>query len=136
MMVTAVAAPAPHRRMPRVRSALNPGLELYLREVANLPPLSVDEEERLTRGSLRGDLRARDALVRGSLRLVPIIAVEYLDDNVSMMTLIEHGNLGLIRAAEVYRVGDGPFCTFAAGHVCLAIALHLKEAARPALPVH
>jgi RNA polymerase primary sigma factor len=136
MMATAVAVPTPRCSVPRCLPASDAGLESYLRELANLLPLSMDDEERLVQGLLLGRPRARDELIQGSLWLVPVIAVEYLDATEGLIDLVEQGNLGLIRAAEAYRVADGPFCTFAAGHVCLAIELYLKGVATHAIPVH
>jgi hypothetical protein len=103
----------------------DPGLVLYLREVARLPPLSIEEEDRLVQALLGDSPEARDALILRSLRLVTSLVTCYLDEGMCLLNLIEHGNLGLLRAVEACRYADGPFCTFAAGHICLAVELHL-----------
>jgi len=128
-MLTATAVPAfPLPFTSGRRPCPDAGLELYLKEVARVRPLSLGEEERLLAASTRGNTKARDALIQRSLRLVPVVAAEYLDSGMSLLELIEAGNLGLVRAAKSYRYVDGPFCVFAAGRIALAIEAALVAA--------
>ena len=108
------------------RARSDPGLALYLREVQREPPLSMEEEDDLVRRSRRGDRKARDVLMRRSLRLVPVIAEHYEDQDADLLDLIEQGNLGLLRAVETYGLCDGPFYVHAVREICRAIEAFLK----------
>ncbi len=112
--------------------ATDPGLEVYLAAVRQAPPLSVDEEDRLLAALGRGDPDARCELVRRSLRLVPPVAEHYLAPGVRMLDLIEHGNVGLVRAVEAYAPADGPFYVRAAREICWSIEAFLKSRAAEA----
>ena len=81
---------------------MDAGLQLYIREAGRVLTLSARAEQALVRRIRRGDLTARDELVRSHLHLVPRIARAYEDKGLSLSELIEQGNLGLIRAAEKF----------------------------------
>ena len=76
-------------------------LSAYLREIAKLPRVSVDEERAL---ALRirddGDETALTRLVEANLRFVVSYAKRYRGLGVSFLDLIHQGNLGLIEAAR------------------------------------
>jgi len=111
---------------------VDPGLAAYVREVERIRPLSLDEESALTRRSHGGDLRARERLVLAGLRLVPNLAVPYATAaGVSLLELIEQGNLGLLRAAETYvpSAVDPLFCVYAAERIREAIEAYLASGA-------
>lgn len=80
-------------------------LNLYLDEVAEIPPLTPGEELRLARarivGGAVGDEAAR-SLVRSNLHLVVSIAEAYANPQIGMLDLIQEGNLGLMKAAAEY----------------------------------
>jgi RNA polymerase primary sigma factor len=76
-------------------------LSAYLREIAKLPRLSVDEERAL--GARIHDAHDDDAvgrLVEANLRFVVAYAKRYRGHGVSFLDLIHQGNLGLIEAAR------------------------------------
>jgi len=90
-------------------------LSAYLREIAKLPRVSVDEERAL---ALRirddGDETALTRLVEANLRFVVSYAKRYRGLGVSLLDLIHQGNLGLIEAARRFDPGRNvKFITYA-----------------------
>jgi len=77
-------------------------LQSYLREIDQAPLLLPDQEISLARRIRKGDLLARDEMIRSNLRLVVSIAKNYTGRGLSLLDLIEEGNLGLLRAVEKY----------------------------------
>ena len=91
---------------PSLSSVQSP-LETYLREINETPLLSADDEQELAVAIGEGDTQARDRMVRANLRLVVNIARGYTGKGLGLQDLIEEGNLGLLRAVEGLRPGDG-----------------------------
>jgi RNA polymerase primary sigma factor len=78
-------------------------LGAYLREIAKLPRLTVDEERALgARIQVDRDEAAMARLVEANLRFVVSYAKRYRGHGVSFLDLIHEGNLGLIEAARRY----------------------------------
>ena len=77
-------------------SSLQSPLETYLREINETNLLTADEEKMLARAIAKGDVRARDRMVRANLRLVVNIARGYTGKGLGLQDLIEEGNLGLL----------------------------------------
>ena len=76
--------------------------QLYLNEIGIASLLTADEEKTLGRLVQKGDMPARQRMIESNLRLVVNIARRYLNRGLSMLDLIEEGNLGLIRAVEKF----------------------------------
>lgn len=97
----------------RATSVQNP-LETYLREINETSLLNAQQEKDLARGIARGDMAARDRMVRANLRLVVNIARGYGNKGLPLQDLIEEGNLGLLRAVEGFDPDmDTRFSTYA-----------------------
>jgi RNA polymerase primary sigma factor len=79
----------------------------YLAEVKKTPLLSAEQEIELAREVKKGNMAARDKLVRANLRFVMKIAHEYRGSDISLMDLIQEGNIGLVRAAEKFDDNKG-----------------------------
>jgi RNA polymerase primary sigma factor len=76
-------------------------LSAYLREIAKIPRLTIDEERALgSRIQLHQDEDALGRLVEANLRFVVAYAKRYRGHGVSFLDLIHEGNLGLIEAAR------------------------------------
>jgi RNA polymerase primary sigma factor len=106
-------------------------LDLYLREIGRIPLLPHDALIAESRRARVGDARARERIVLANLRLVVHLARAYRDRGLSMLDLIEEGNLGLIHAADRFDPERGlRFSTYAAIWIRQAILRGLAEQAR------
>ncbi len=76
------------------------GLETYFKEINRIPLLTADEEKQLAIKVRKGDAEAREQMTKANLRLVVSIAKNYVDRGLSLLDLIEEGNLGLLKAVE------------------------------------
>lgn len=91
------------------------GLERYLSEVRELPHLTKDEEQEVFLAAMGGDQDARERIVLAHLGLVTRIAFQYAGYGLPMADLVSEGNLGLLRAAELFNPQFGiAFSTYAA----------------------
>lgn len=82
-------------------------IQLYLRDIGDIPLLSRDEEKRLAHKLRRGDKEAKKTLIKANLRLVVAIAKRYAHLGVPFLDLIEEGNIGLIRGIEKFNPRKG-----------------------------
>ncbi len=112
------------------RSLQSP-LETYLREINETNLLNADEEKELARAIAKGDVRARDRMVRANLRLVVNIARGYTGKGLGLQDLIEEGNLGLLRAVEGFDPDMGTlFSTYASYWIKQSIKRALINSAK------
>ena len=77
-------------------------LRAYFAQIKRSRLLTFEEELALSRRVLEGDDSARQTLIESNLRLVVRIAKKYMTRDVSLLDLIQEGNLGLIKAASKY----------------------------------
>ncbi len=97
-------------------------LDTYLREINEVPLLSPEEEISLARRIQKGDMAAREHMIRANLRLVVSIAKNYTNRGLSFMDLIEEGNIGLMKAVERFDPKAGcRFSTYATWWIKQAI---------------
>jgi len=90
-------------------------IRLYLKDIKKLPLLTPEEEIYLANRIKKGDKAARAKMIQSNLRLVINIAKRYSHLGVSMLDLIEEGNLGLMKAVEKFNPKKGyRFSTYAA----------------------
>jgi RNA polymerase primary sigma factor len=82
-------------------------LRIYVREVSRFPLLDQEEEARLARAMASGVAGARERLITSSLRIVVSIAREYGDVGLSLLDLIQEGNIGLIEAVDRFDIERG-----------------------------
>lgn len=86
-----------------------------MKDIKNLPLLTPEEEISLAKRIKRGDKLARQKMIQSNLRLVINIAKRYSGLGVSILDLIEEGNLGLMKAVEKFNPKKGyRFSTYAA----------------------
>lgn len=87
---------------------------IYLREIMHFPLLTAEEERELVKQRDEGDERAAERLVQSNLRFVVSVAKQYHGKTLSLMDLIEEGNIGLMRAARLFKADkEVRFITFA-----------------------
>jgi RNA polymerase primary sigma factor len=113
-------------------------VQSYLKEIATVSLLSAADEVRLAKLIERGDQRAKDALIEANLRLVVSIAKRHVGRGLSMLDLIQEGNLGLIRAVEKFDWRKGfKFSTYATWWIRQAISRAITDQGRTIrIPVH
>ncbi len=77
-------------------------LDLYLKEIKKIEPLSPQEEVALAQQAKTGDTIAFQKLVTHNLRFVVAMAKKFQGQGVPFEDLINEGNLGLIRAVNTF----------------------------------
>lgn len=119
-------------------SVVSDPLRLYLREIAEAPLLTPEEEVELARRIKAGDMEALQRFVRANLRLVVSIAKRYVGRGLSLLDLIQEGNIGLMRAVEKFDWRRGyRFSTYATWWIRQAITRAIADQGRTIrLPVH
>jgi RNA polymerase primary sigma factor len=117
--------------MPSV--AVQNGLQLYLRQINELPLLTADQEKDLARRIINdNDPAARERMVRSNLRLVVNIAKHYVNRGLQLPDLIEEGNIGLLKAVEGFDPENGcRFSTYASWWIKQSIKRALINSVQP-----
>lgn len=112
--------------------------QLYLNEIGFSPLLSPQEEVYFARRALKGDESARKRMIESNLRLVVKISRRYVNRGLSLLDLIEEGNLGLIRAVEKFDPERGfRFSTYATWWIRQTIERAIMNQTRTIrLPIH
>lgn len=75
-------------------------LGLYLRDISRYKPLATQEEYNMAVRIRKGDTEALNKLIKSNLRFVVSVARNYQNQGMSLVDLINEGNLGLIKAAK------------------------------------
>jgi len=106
-------------------------LETYYKQIKNFPLLTFEDELELSKKILNGDKEALHKLVNSNLRLVVKIAGLYSKYNVSLLDIIQEGNIGLIHAAGKYDYQKNVrFCTYASWWIRQFISRFLSNKSR------
>src|SRR3984957_6400581 len=115
-------------------------VQMYLKEIGKTPLLSKDEERELAKRAEKGEKEARQRLMKANLRLVVSIAKRYVNrtPHLSILDLIQEGNIGLSRAVEKFDYRRGfKFSTYATWWIRQAITRALADQSRTVrIPVH
>ena len=82
-------------------------IKLYLREIGQVPLLSIEEEIDLAAKIKKGDKKAREHMIKANLRLVVKIAHDYEGFGLPLLDLISEGNIGLMKAVERFDPAKG-----------------------------
>ena len=115
-------------------------IQMYLREIGRYPLLSTQEEKAIARRILAGEEEAKNLLAKSNLRLVVSIAKKYVgrSQDLTLLDLIQEGNLGLFKAIEKFDVTKGyKFSTYATWWIRQAVTRALADQSRTIrIPVH
>ncbi len=114
--------------------------QMYLREIGQYPLLSARDERELAQRIQAGDPEAKNLLARANLRLVVSVAKKYVgrSPDLTLLDLIQEGNLGLFRAVDKFDWSKGyKFSTYATWWIRQAITRALADQSRTIrIPVH
>ena len=111
----------------------------YLREIGKYPLLSAEEEVEIAKRILTGDEMAKETMINSNLRLVVSVAKRYVrGSKLTLLDLIQEGNLGLIKAVDKFDYKKGfKFSTYAMWWIRQAITRAIADQGRTIrIPVH
>lgn len=113
-------------------------IQMYLREIGKIPLLTGEEEVSLAKRKERSDKAAERKLIEANLRLVVSIAKKFVGKSLSLLDLIQEGNIGLFRAVKKFDYRKGyKFSTYATWWIRQAITRALADQSRTIrIPVH
>lgn len=105
-------------------------LENYLKEIAKIPTLSAQEEKSLAKKIANGDKKAKEALIKGNLRLAANIAFKIKNSKMTYSDLLQEANIGLMIAIEKYNYKLGyRFSTYATWWIKQSVLKAISEQA-------
>ncbi|PIR66981.1 MAG: RNA polymerase sigma factor RpoD [Parcubacteria group bacterium CG10_big_fil_rev_8_21_14_0_10_36_14] len=113
-------------------------IQMYLKEIGKISLLTPEEEIALAKRKEKNDKEAEKGLIEANLRLVISIAKKFVGKNMSLLDLIQEGNIGLFRAVKKFEYRKGfKFSTYATWWVRQAITRALADQSRTIrIPVH
>ena len=114
-------------------------IQMYLKEIGKVPLLNSEREVELAKRKEKGDVEAENELIEANLRLVVSIAKKFAGaKGLSLLDLIQEGNIGLFRAVEKFEYRKGyKFSTYATWWIRQAITRALADQSRTIrIPVH
>jgi len=121
-------------------SPAHDSIQMYLKEIGQYPLISASEEKSLARRIQDGDMEAKNLLAKANLRLVVSIGKKYVgrSSDLSLLDLIQEGNLGLFKAVEKFDWTKGyKFSTYATWWIRQSITRALADQSRTIrIPVH
>ncbi|OHA57704.1 MAG: hypothetical protein A2114_02375 [Candidatus Vogelbacteria bacterium GWA1_51_14] len=127
----------------KIKSTREGGLDsvqMYLKEIGRHKLLTAAEEKELAKKILTGDDEAKKDLAKANLRLVVSIAKKYMgrSSDLTLLDLIQEGNLGLFKAVEKFDWRKGyKFSTYATWWIRQAVTRALADQSRTIrIPVH
>lgn len=113
-------------------------IQMYLKEIGSVDLLTFQEEIALAKRKDKGERLAKQKLIEANLRLVVSIAKKFTGRKLSLLDLIQEGNVGLFRAVEKFDYRRGyKFSTYATWWIRQAITRALADQSRTIrIPVH
>ncbi len=113
-------------------------LSLYMKDAVEVPLLTIEQENALAARIHRGDMDAREHMIRANLRLVVKIARDYDGFGLPLLDLINEGNIGLMKGVERFDPAKGgKLSTYASWWIKQSIKRALANQSKTIrLPVH
>ena len=122
------------------KGSMHDSIQMYLKEIGQYPLIRAGDEKDLAKRIEQGDEEAKNLLARANLRLVVSIAKKYVgrSANLTLLDLIQEGNLGLFKAVEKFDWTKGyKFSTYATWWIRQSITRALADQSRTIrIPVH
>ena len=122
------------------KSSMHDSIQMYLKEIGQYPLIYASDEKDLAKRIEHGDEEAKNILARANLRLVVSIAKKYVgrSADLTLLDLIQEGNLGLFKAVEKFDWTKGyKFSTYATWWIRQSITRALADQSRTIrIPVH
>ncbi|MCP4544873.1 MAG: RNA polymerase sigma factor RpoD/SigA [bacterium] len=114
-----------------IRHSGEKSLDIYLKQIHDIPLLTREQECELARRIHEGDTEAQELLVKSNLRFVVSVAKQYAGQGLSLTDLINEGNVGLMKAADRFDEKRGfKFISYAVWWVRQAMLQALAEQSR------
>ena len=119
-------------------NVVDDSVKMYLKEIGKIELLNADQERDIAQRMADGDEEAKEMLINSNLRLVVSIAKKYMNRGLSLLDLIQEGNIGLIKAVDKFDYTKGfKFSTYATWWIRQAITRASADQARTIrIPVH
>jgi RNA polymerase primary sigma factor len=119
-------------------NVVDDSVKMYLKEIGKIELLNADQERDIAQRMADGDEDAKEMLINSNLRLVVSIAKKYMNRGLSLLDLIQEGNIGLIKAVDKFDYTKGfKFSTYATWWIRQAITRAIADQARTIrIPVH
>ncbi len=114
-------------------------LKVYLKEIGKIPVLTPEEERSLAIQIEKGDETAKKQLIDSNLRLVVSVAKRYArGSGMSMLDLIQEGNMGLMKAVDKFEYKKGfKFSTYAMWWIRQSVSRAISDQSKTIrIPVH
>lgn len=107
-------------------------VKLYMKEISKYNLLSEEEEKKICAQVATGDAEAREKLIQANLRLVVSVAKHYTTcSSMSLLDLIQEGNIGLMKATEKFELDKGyRFSTYATWWIRQTISRAISDQSR------
>jgi RNA polymerase primary sigma factor len=123
-----------------MKQGIHDSIQMYLKEIGQYPLIYAADEKELAKRIEKGDEEAKNLLARANLRLVVSIAKKYVgrSADLTLLDLIQEGNLGLFKAVEKFDWTKGyKFSTYATWWIRQSITRALADQSRTIrIPVH
>ena len=119
-------------------NGVDDSVKMYLKEIGKIDLLEPEEERIIAQKMAEGDEDAKETLINSNLSLVVSSAKKYMNRGLSLLDLIQEGNIGLIKAVDKFDYTKGfKFSTYATWWIRQAITRAIADQARTIrIPVH